>query len=218
MKEIRYTLVADGPSDAALIPVLAWLLREHDAGTAFVPQYADFRGLAEPPRRGDNENRIKQSLILYPCELLFVHRDAEKQPPSLRRREIETAIASLRSKTKEAVPPCVCVIPVRMTEAWLLFNEQVIRRASGNPNGKVPLDLPRTSKLEALPDPKQILHDRLILASELTGRRRNAFDVRGAVRQVANLLDDFSPLRNLPAFSSLEEEIRSTLNDGGFID
>ena len=217
MKEIRYTLLADGTSDAALIPVLTWLLREHVAGTAFVPRYADFRRLPNPPRRDDHENRIKTALDLYPCDLLFFHRDAEKPPPADRRREIEQAVAAVREKG-ENVPPHICVIPVRMTEAWLLFDEQVIRRASGNPNGKVPLDLPRTSGLEAIPDPKQVLRDRLTRASERTGRRKKAFDVKGAVRQVANLLDDFSPLRSLPAFRSLEEEIRSTLNDGGFID
>lgn len=216
MKEIRFTLVTDGPFDAALVPILTWLLREHAVGAAILPHHADFRHLREPPR--GLENRLAYALLAYPCELLFVHRDAEKQPPSRRRDEIETAIASLRSKRQEVVPPYICVIPVRMTEAWLLFDEQVIRQASGRPNGRVPLDLPGTSKLEALPDPKQMLHDRLKLASERTGRRKKAFDMRGAVRQVANLLDDFAPLRSLSAFRSLEEDIHSTLKDAGFID
>jgi hypothetical protein len=216
MKEIRFTLVTDGPSDAALIPILTWLLRQHAAKAAFSPNHVDYR-LPRKPLRG-LENRLAYALLAYPCELLFIHRDAEKQPPSLRRGEIETAIASLRSKRKDGVPPSVCVIPVRMTEAWLLFDEQVIRRASGNPNGRVPLDLPRTSELEELPDPKQILHDRLTRASERTGRRRKAFDVRGAVRRVAELLDDFTPLRGLSAFRSLEEDIHSTLKGAGVID
>jgi hypothetical protein len=212
------TLLADGPSDAALLPVLTWLLREHVAGAAFAPRYADFRRLPDPPRRDDHENRINIALIIYPCDLLFFHRDAENQPPSLRQKEIGTAIAALRLKMKDDVPPCICVIPVRMTEAWLLFDEQVVRRASGNPNGKVSLDLPKTSKLEALPKPKQVLHELLTRASELAGRRKKDFNVREAVWRVARLLDDFSPLRSLPAFNALEKEIQSTLNRAGFVD
>jgi hypothetical protein len=219
MKEIRITLVTDGPSDAALIPILTWLLRQHAAEAAFSLKHVDYR-LRRKPLRG-LENRLAYALLAYPCELLFVHRDAEKQPPKLRRSEIETAIERLRSKSKAVVPPHICVIPVRMTEAWLLLDKQVIRRASGKPNGKVPLDLPRPSKLEALPDPKQVLRDLLTLASESTGRRRKDFAavrVKEAVQLVANLLKDFSPLRCLSAFKTLEEEIRLTLNDGGFID
>jgi len=28
MDEVRYTLISDGPSDRALIPILTWVLRE----------------------------------------------------------------------------------------------------------------------------------------------------------------------------------------------
>jgi hypothetical protein len=34
------------------------------------------------------------------------------------------------------------VVPVRMTEAWLLADEFAIRSAPGNPNGTQSLDLP----------------------------------------------------------------------------
>ena len=47
----------------------------------------------------------------------------------------------------------VLVIPVRMTEAWLLIDELALRRAAGNPNGRNPLDLPALKDLEALPEP-----------------------------------------------------------------
>lgn len=29
MKELRYTLLSDGPSDQALIPILTWVLVQH---------------------------------------------------------------------------------------------------------------------------------------------------------------------------------------------
>lgn len=81
MNEIRYTLLGDGSSDKALIPLLNWLLREHYENYAIQPTWAELhlkrgaRGLSE---------RIRKSVELYPCDLLFVHRDAENQSLSNR--------------------------------------------------------------------------------------------------------------------------------------
>jgi hypothetical protein len=113
MKELRYTLLTDGPTDDALIPLLTWLLLEQGVTCAVVPTWADLRHLRPKPR--GLPERIRQALDLYPCDLLFVHRDAENQPPGLRRDEIERAIEVMR--IQRPVPPTVPVIPVRMQEA-----------------------------------------------------------------------------------------------------
>jgi hypothetical protein len=39
--EISYTLLCDGSSDRALLPVLSWLLREHLPDVAVQEQWAD---------------------------------------------------------------------------------------------------------------------------------------------------------------------------------
>ncbi len=112
----------------------------------------------------------------------------------------------------------VPVIPVRMTEAWLLTDESAIRRASGNPNGKVRLDLPPVSRLEALPDPKVELHRLLRVASELTGRRLKRLNEGSAVHRVAEYTESFHQLRELSAFVTLEDELRRvypTVRRGG---
>ena len=64
--------------------------------------------------------RISRSLELYPCDLLFIHRDAERAP-------VESRIAEIRESVKEkqiAPTPVICVVPVRMTEAWLLIDRR----------------------------------------------------------------------------------------------
>ena len=93
-----------------------------------------------------------------------------------------------------------------MTEAWLLIDEKAIRQAADNPNGTERLELPPIQKLESLPDPKQWLHEALVLASEKKGRRLQQFkrDLPSRIHRVAALIDDFSPLRRLPAFQQFE--------------
>jgi hypothetical protein len=202
MRELRYTLVSDGSSDRALLPILSWLLVEHKVLCPIQPEWADLRRLPNPPV--DLTSRIQQSLELYPCNLLFVHRDAEKQSYARRKAEINTALANISAINA----PSVCVVPVRMMEAWLLFNEPALRWAAGNPNGQTPLELPHPTSFEQLPNPKNVLHKLLRDASELRGRRLRRFDVRRSAGRVTEYIHDFGQLRTLPAFNALEADIQ----------
>lgn len=200
----RFTLVTDGSSDGAmLIPILEWLLRVHFPDVGVDIAHANPPGRRSVPT--SLKKKIEFALKSHPCDVLFIHRDAEKQPPEIRRGEIQKAVDALDAGTKV---PHVCVIPIHMTEAWLVFDESAIRRASGNPNGKVSLTLPGVRKLEDEPKPKSLLHKLLIDASELEGRRRRTFEPEACVRRVARFLDDFSPLRGLSAFQALENEVK----------
>jgi hypothetical protein len=194
-----------------LIPILEWLLRAHCGSAGIDVVHADFRRCRNVPR--GLANRIAFALEAYPCDSLFVHRDAEKDAPEARRREIRAAIEGLGAKIGV---PHICVIPVRMTEAWLLIDENAIRRASDNPNGTVKLSVPSIWSLEDKPDPKQLLHELLVTASELTGRRRKSFNPREKVRLVARHLEDFSPLRRLSAFRDLEREVQQLIANRGW--
>ena len=192
-----YTLVADGSSDRVLIPILDWSLRQQRI-TPIQAQWADFSRI-----RSSNglQERLTKAIDLYPCDVLFVHRDAEGHPPKLRRLEISTALASLDVRH-------VPVIPVRMTEAWLLGNELAIRSAAGNPSGTRALNLPALRNLEKLPDPKKALHNALLSASGLGARRRERFRVEERVHNIPNYIDDYSMLSDLPAFAELQQAIR----------
>ncbi|MDT4954689.1 MAG: hypothetical protein QOJ02_2827 [Acidobacteriota bacterium] len=209
MSELRYTLLSDGSSDRALIPLLTWLLREHGVERAIQSEWADLWRLPSKPR-GLIE-RILRSIELYPCDLLFVHRDAERDPHNVRVAEIQNAIAD--ASRISIIPPVVCVIPVRMQEAWLLFDEMAIRRAAGNPNGHQLLRLPKLSRIEGLPDPKNELHDLLRKASGLKGRRLAHLVASRRALQVSSFISDFAPLRALSAFNSLEDELQRAVID-----
>ncbi len=194
---MRFTLLTDGSSDTVLLPILSWLLNQHTM-QPFAPQWADLRD--RRPSLKTLSERIEKALDLYPCQLLFVHRDAESQAPETRIHEINRALAGLEH------PPVVRVIPVRMQEAWLLFDAVALRRAAGCPNGKMDLELPSMARLEGL-DTKVILHDRLRRASGLAGRRAKQFRPEVSAHRLAEILNDFDPLRQLPAFQELEREV-----------
>lgn len=208
MTSIRYTLLPDGPADRALIPILDWLLGQHTR-LLFVGEFGDLRQLPHPPR--SLIDRIRTCCHLYACELLFVHRDAEREPWETRASEIEAALAQI-----EAPPPAVMVIPVRMQEAWLLTSVDAIRKAADNPNGRVPLRLPALHRIESLPDPKKTLYDLLVTASELQGRRKKSFYPQAHAPRVTQYMEDFASLRELAAFQNLEQALRTVLRKHGW--
>ena len=93
----------------------------------------------------------------------------------------------------------------------MLLDEPALRRASGRPSGRAPLNLPPLSRAEELASPKATLHTALREASELSGRRAAQFRSDEAAERLAELVQDWSPLRQLPAFCRLEEDVRRTL-------
>ena len=113
MQRLRFTLVGDGSSDRALIPILTWLLRQHWDAVPIQSEFSDLRWLPNPPK--GLSQRIDKSIELYPCDLLFVHRDAEGESVEKRREEIRE---SLERSERGRTLPVICVIPVRMQEAW----------------------------------------------------------------------------------------------------
>src|SRR5262245_46782466 len=128
----RFTLVGDGSTDSALVPIIDSVLKQ-------VPKVCqagygiEFTlGKSEDRECDGLAGRIEIALREFPCHAIFVHRDAEDADASGRLQEIADALASLQD-----LPQHVAVVPVRMTEAWLLIDIAAIRKASDNPTGRV---------------------------------------------------------------------------------
>lgn len=204
MKRLQFTLLSDGSSDRALVPILLWSLQRYGGVELPEGEWADLRHL----KVKELGSRMRMALELFPCQVLFVHRDAEKQPPVDRRAEILSAATGLPS---QYAVPWICVIPVRMQEAWLLADERAIRMAAGNPRGTQALSLPPLDKIEGLPDPKHVLHAALASASGLTGRRLKKFRPSGCCHLIAEFAaeEGFSTLLGLPSFRQLVADIEA---------
>lgn len=111
-------LLCDGPSDRCLLFPIRWAL-ELAGWRGPAPEWADLRPFDLPDMA--LRSRLRALLEHYPTDVLFVHRDAEAEPHAKRVKEIREALTRLD-------PPLshVCVVPVRMTEAWLLHDEVAI--------------------------------------------------------------------------------------------
>jgi hypothetical protein len=166
-------------------------------------EYADLKNLPTPIPRDQLKRRIAKAVELCPCELLFLHRDAEQQDPKRRYEELE--------RCNKTGLPHVAVVPIHMQEAWMLHDEAALREAAGRPSGREPLNLPKITAVERLSNPKNVLRDALKVASGASGRRLENLRPDKLTHDLAQRIEDWSPLLQLSAFQRLEQDTRAAL-------
>ena len=204
------TLVADGSSDSLLRPILEWLLDQHlPTGSTLNLQVPEWGRLPDKISVKTLPEKLLAARLFFTAPVYFIHRDVEKDGTwEKRNQEIDHAIQRV---FKSQPPPYVRVIPVQMTETWLLHNEKAIREAAENPSGRDYLPLPSLHELETQKHAKTLLLAVLRDASGLSGRKLQKFEAyeRRRLHRLAALQQEkgFAVLRTLPAFQALEQEV-----------
>ena len=101
------------------------------------------------------------------------------------------------------------VIPIRMTGARLLLDEQAIGQVAGNPKGRVAVDFPPRRRVGSHPDPESCLSTALVAASDSTGRRRRSIEKRFGEhrRQLLERLDIDGPVTTLSGWKTLLDDV-----------
>ena len=198
---IQCLLVCEGSSDAGLVPHIRLLLDGCGYPDASFNVTTDGRRL---------DDKIRSGLALAShYDLLFVHRDADRAGADARYREIAGAV-----RQSGYGGPWVGIVPVRMTEAWLLSSDETaIRNAARNPSGRAPLNLPRPAAVARLADPKAEL-DRVLLAASGDGRRRRIQSRRNLPESRRALLANLpvgGPLEQLPSWTRFRDDTIAAL-------
>jgi hypothetical protein len=207
MKEIRFTLIADGSSDKTLLKVIKWLLDDLYPTIPTLGTFADFRNLPRPPKT--LSDKIHTAEYYYPSDILFIHRDAE----STDIKTLMQRFTEIRNNIEERyLNSIICIVPMKMMETWLLINAEAIKKAAGNRNYSGRIILPPAKSLESESQPKKRLHELLEQASGLKGRNLEKFNVDRAVHLVAENITDFSLLRKLKAFQLFEKNLVTTFS------
>lgn len=207
MKELKYTLIADGSSDMTLLKIIKWSLDDLYPKLSNDGSFADFRRIQEPPKRlGD---KVRTAKLYYPFDILFVHRDAES---TNNRMIVQRSLEINNELQAEDIDKTICIVPIKMMETWFLIDEDAIKKAAGNRNYSGRINLPLIRNLERENQPKELLHALLREASGKKGRNLKKFNIDKTVHLVAENIEDFSPLRNLFAFQAFENELKKVVD------
>ncbi|MCY4424202.1 MAG: hypothetical protein OXC06_14170 [Acidimicrobiaceae bacterium] len=188
-RQLSFCVVADGGTDRVLVPIIQWAIHKLDPDVEILE-----------PAFSKRKSSVADFLRAYRPEamLTFLHRDAENR--SLYER--------LQEFPQGTVNDIVPVVPIRMSEAWILFDGSAIARAADRPSYHV--TVPEIAELERLADPKSRLEELLLeAAGSPTGRRLKMFKRSIVDRRVsvASLIADFSPLMALSAFTQFQQTL-----------
>jgi hypothetical protein len=199
---LRILFIGEGPSDSGISHHIRRVVTEHGHSAVITDPHVD--RLPPPPRKTVSAKlqAVKDLDGVY--DLIVLHRDADRDGRPMRLAEIGEAVQRVMPEV-----PHVPVIPIRMTEAWLLLEEDTIREIAGSPNGKVPLHLPKPKQVESIADPKSLLKQTLALASGLSGRRLQQFNDRFP-RHRAQLLERINPdgpIRDVPSWCDFNADL-----------
>ena len=207
---LRFLLVCEGSSDSALMGHISRLLIQNGQSDPQGVSRTGSKPLADKIREGLRHSGA--------CDLLFIHRDADADNetqsagPHKRAKEIEDAV-----RDSGYSGTWVGIVPVRMTEAWLLVDESAIRAVAGRPHSNVPLDLPSPIQVEGEADPKAILEQTLITASETSGRKRKIFsrDISSLKHRLLVDLPVGGPLEQVPSWVRFRDDLLAALASMG---
>ena len=203
---VRFLLVGEGSSDTALALHITRLLVESGANHPQPMVWYNGRQLVEKIRLG---LRVSGG-----CDLLFVHRDSDSEQetdatgPERRRREIRDAVCDAGYSGQ-----WVSIVPVQMTEAWLLLDEIAIRTVVGRPDGTEPIELPSSSHVETVANAKDLLFQGLLTASGTSGRRLRKIrrDLPHLRRQLLENLPVGGLLEQVPSWVRFRDDLASAL-------
>ena len=203
---LRFLLLCEGSSDTALVPHLRQLLSYCGAAEVVGAAFS-LANVSDPKGVGGSvlERKIRAVLAVdSEFDVLFVHRDADTAGHEERCNEIVAA-----SRNAGVNVASVAVVPVRMTEAWILLDEEAIRRVAGNPRGRQPLNLPKPARVEDDPNPKKTLENALVTAGGHQGHRRRKFRKKFAAhrRILLEQLPVGGALSEVSAWVRLKQEV-----------
>ncbi|WP_055478348.1 hypothetical protein [Sphaerimonospora mesophila] len=203
---IRVLFLGEGTSDSGIIPQIEVVAAR--LGVDIAVTDPDLGRLPKPPGRAVSDKLRAVLDIDGEYELIAVHRDADRDGRQARLAEIVSAIRAHAPGTAHAA-----IVPVRMTEAWLLMDEVELRTVAGNPNGRIGLNLPSPNRVESVPDPKSVLKEKLALASGLSGRKLEKFNQRFSQhrRLLLERIDPFGPIADVPSWQHFVADMESGL-------
>ena len=178
--------------------------------------------LVEVPKTEFIETMLRasrQAVSEYGISVLCIHADSDA-------RNIANVMEFKFTPFVEALNPLaddeyckaiVPVIPIQMTEAWMMADKELLKIKIAA-QGKRDIDLGLERSPEAYADPKQAIVDAIRIAqAEKTKRRRNELTINDLYDEMGQSIP-LQRLRELPSFQHFEENVRSAFRSLGYIE
>ncbi|HEU5230856.1 MAG TPA: DUF4276 family protein, partial [Ktedonobacteraceae bacterium] len=203
MKNVAVALYAEGPTDQLFLPEVIHRTVKQNLNRSG-QQSIDVKPV--DPISFSKTGMKQDECILQAARraanynILIVHADADHRTEEKALKERFNPGYLLVQQAQEHVCRCVLpIVPVRMTEAWMLADPEALRAALGTSKNAQELGLPLKAKLvENDSDPKQTL--KMIVGKANTHRSRQRHLEVTTLYTLLGRTIDLSRLSNVPAY------------------
>lgn len=139
--------------------------------------------------------------------VLCVHIDADDSVDiSAFTRKINPAFAHVKQSEKEVCKNLVAIVPVQMTEAWMLADKKLLKDEIGTTKPDNDLELDKAP--ESYNDPKTTIEKAIYIACQgLTQRRRRKLKIEGLYQPIGQKIS-IEKLDKLPSYKKFKNNVR----------
>lgn len=156
---------------------------------------------------------LKLATLYSSLDVICVHCDADgRSSKKVMNNKINPAFQLVENSDKgKMCKNLVAVIPVQMTEAWMLADFDLLKDEIGTRMSNRELELPvRINQIESLSNPKEKIINALRIAQASKPRRRRKIKISELYTPLSQKLS-IKELRELPSFRAFEENAREAL-------
>ena len=153
----------------------------------------------------------KEGVIKFGIMILCVHTDADSSTDNcVMKNKIEPLLKKIQT-CNEACKLIVPVIPVQMSEAWMLADTDLLKKEICTPKSDNELGINKAP--ETIADPKQVIEEAIRIArKDVTKRKRNQLGI-GELYETIGAKISLDSLRKLPSFQKFENNVRNTFRE-----
>lgn len=225
MSVLILALSAEGPTDERFLPIIvqrtaqALLLREGRTVTDVLQPFV----LKPPhPPQGRAETILAIARQCTGYHALILHADADHDTPDRALRERiwpgRDLIISAHAKGEPVCDLPIPLVPVHMTEAWMLADGEALRMVLGTDLPSDLLGVPkRADELERDANPKQTLAGAITQALAARPQRRRRLDRADLDEPLARQIH-LEHLSRLPSYRQFVADLRQALQHLHFIE
>lgn len=221
MKSVAVALYAEGSTDQLFLPEVIRRTAKQNLNQSG-HQYIDVKPV--DPISFSKTGMKQDECILQAARraanynILIVHADADHHTADRALKERFNPGYLLVQQAQEEVCRCVLpIVPVQMTEAWMLADPEALIAALGTSKNAQELDLPLKAKLvETDSDPKKTL--KMIVGKANTHRSRRRHLEVTALYTLLSRTVDLSRLRNVPAYQRFVHDLVNAFRTINLID
>jgi len=148
--------------------------------------------------------------------VLCVHTDADDNTDTnVYQNKINPALNVLENSDEDICKNIVPVVPVQMTEAWMLADKELLKRELGTNKNDNELAIYKTA--EEYSDPKEAIKNAIVIVNqERTRRHRKDLNISDLYQRIGQSIS-INKLKDVPSYSKFQMNIREVLKKMNYL-